>query len=163
MYSSTPPPLFFKFREATTLQHDYPSLIFYHILSFVTIPYQILSTLLYMMRNVYSYIRINTSEERDLQKLNWFSFDQFFLYFPFSPVIPQQEKYASYTPVQDHCDPDAHHAKAHIRTQYYTHHDPAEPHGQQAYDHGKSHVICCPESIGQSEGKCPDNDGTKAV
>ena len=38
MYPSAPPPLFFKFREATTVQHDCSSPIFYHILSFVTIP-----------------------------------------------------------------------------------------------------------------------------
>ncbi len=35
MYSGKPG---MKFREATTLQHDCSSLIFYHILSFVTIP-----------------------------------------------------------------------------------------------------------------------------
>ena len=34
MYSGEPG---MKFREATTLQHDCSSLIFYHILSFVTI------------------------------------------------------------------------------------------------------------------------------
>ena len=37
MYPYTPPPLFFKFREATTLQHDCFSLIFYHIIFLVTI------------------------------------------------------------------------------------------------------------------------------
>ena len=37
MYPFAPPPFFFKFREAATLQHDCSSLIFYHILSFVTI------------------------------------------------------------------------------------------------------------------------------
>ncbi len=46
MYSGEPG---MKFWEATTLQHDCSSLPFYHILSFVTIPYQILSTLLYVM------------------------------------------------------------------------------------------------------------------
>jgi len=53
MYSGKPGT---KFWEATTLQHDCSSPLFYHILSFVTIPYQILVTKFYMVQKPSKYL-----------------------------------------------------------------------------------------------------------
>ena len=56
---------------------------------------------------------------------------------PLAPHVARDEEHAPDAPVHDHGDPDAKESESHIFSENKSQHDPAEPHGEKAHNHGK--------------------------